>query len=78
MTDIRSAARDHLWLHFAQVPSKGPIVIDRGEGCYVWDSDGKRYLDSLAGLFVAAIGHGRSELAMAASKQTEQMAYFPL
>ena len=78
MTDIRSTARDHLWLHFAQVPSEDPIVIDRGEGCYVWDSDGKQYLDSLAGLFVSAIGHGRSELATAASKQAEQMAYFPL
>jgi len=78
MTDIRSTARDHLWLHFAQVPSEGPIIIDRGEGCYVWDSDGNRYLDSLAGLFVSAIGHGRSELATAASKQAEQMAYFPI
>jgi len=37
-----------------------------------------RYLDSLAGLFVSAIGHGRSELATAASKQAEQMAYFPI
>ena len=78
MTDIRSTARDHLWLHFAQVPSEGPIIIDRGEGCYVWDSEGNRYLDSLAGLFVSAIGHGRSELATAASKQAEQMAYFPI
>jgi hypothetical protein len=78
MTDIRSTAQDHLWLHFAQVPTKGPIIIDRGEGCYVWDSDGNRYLDSLAGLFVSAIGHGRSELATAASKQAEQLAYFPI
>jgi len=78
MTDIRRTAQDHLWLHFAHIPSEGPIVIDRGEGCYVWDSDGNRYLDSLAGLFVSAIGHGRSELATAASKQAEQMAYFPI
>jgi adenosylmethionine-8-amino-7-oxononanoate aminotransferase len=78
MADIRRTAQDHLWLHFAQVPGEGPIVIDRGEGCYVWDSDGNRYLDSLAGLFVSAIGHGRSELATAASKQAEQLAYFPI
>ena len=78
MSNIRQTAQDHLWLHFAQVPSEGPVIIDRGEGCYVWDSDGNRYLDSLAGLFVSAIGHGRSELATAASKQAEQLAYFPI
>ncbi len=78
MTDIKRTAQDHLWLHFAQVPSEGPVIIDRGEGCYVWDTDGNRYLDALAGLFVSAIGHGRSELANAASKQAKQMAYFPI
>lgn len=78
MTDIRKAAMDHLWLHFAQVPSEGPVLIERGDGCYVWDTDGKRYLDALAGLFVTEIGHGRSDLANAASKQAETMAYFPV
>lgn len=78
MTDIRTAAKDHLWLHFAAVPSEGPILIERGDGCYVWDSDGKKYLDALAGLFVTEIGHGRSDLANAASKQAETMAYFPV
>jgi adenosylmethionine-8-amino-7-oxononanoate aminotransferase len=78
MKDIRTAARDHLWLHFAQVPSQGPVLIERGDGCYVWDTDGKRYLDALAGLFVTEIGHGRSDLANAASKQAETMAFFPV
>jgi hypothetical protein len=78
MNDIRKTAQDHLWLHFAQVPDEGPVVIDRGEGCYVWDSDGNKYLDALAGLFVTEIGHGRSDIATAASKQAETMAYFPV
>ncbi|HSJ71315.1 MAG TPA: aspartate aminotransferase family protein [Acidimicrobiia bacterium] len=78
MKDIRTAARDHLWLHFAQVPSQGPVLIERGDGCYVWDTDGNRYLDALAGLFVTEIGHGRSDLANAASKQAETMAFFPV
>jgi adenosylmethionine-8-amino-7-oxononanoate aminotransferase len=78
MKDIRQAAQDHLWLHFAQVPSTGPVLIERGDGCYVWDTDGKRYLDALAGLFVTEIGHGRSDLANAASKQAETMAFFPV
>lgn len=78
MKDIRTAARDHLWLHFAAVPSQGPVLIERGDGCYVWDTDGNRYLDALAGLFVTEIGHGRSDLANAASKQAETMAFFPV
>jgi adenosylmethionine-8-amino-7-oxononanoate aminotransferase len=78
MSEIRQAAMDHLWLHFAAVPSEGPVLIERGDGCYVWDSDGKKYLDALAGLFVTEIGHGRSDLANAASKQAETLAYFPV
>lgn len=78
MSDIRRTAMDHLWLHFAQVPETGPMVIERGDGCYLWDTDGNRYLDALAGLFVTAIGHGRSDLATAASKQAETMAYYPV
>ena len=34
-------------------------IIARGEGCYVWDQHGKRYLDGLSGLFVVQVGHGR-------------------
>lgn len=78
MSDIRTQAKDHLWMHFAAVPSEGPVLIERGDGCYLWDSEGNKYLDALAGLFVTEIGHGRSDLANAASKQAETMAYFPV
>jgi hypothetical protein len=53
-------------------------IIERGEGAYVWDSHGKRYLDGLSGLFVVQAGHGRQELADAAGKQAAQLGYFPL
>jgi adenosylmethionine-8-amino-7-oxononanoate aminotransferase len=53
-------------------------VIERGEGAYVWDAKGKRYLDGLSGLFVVQAGHGRHEMADAAAKQSAQLAYFPL
>jgi hypothetical protein len=53
-------------------------IIERGEGAYVWDSHGKRYLDGLSGLFVVQVGHGRQELADAAGKQAAQLGYFPL
>jgi adenosylmethionine-8-amino-7-oxononanoate aminotransferase len=50
----------------------------RGEGQYVYDQNGKRYLDGLAGLFVSQVGHGRKELAEAGARQASELAYFPL
>ncbi len=52
-------------------------VFARGEGCYLWDHEGNRYLDTLAGLFVVQIGHGRTDIAKAMSEQAEQLAFFP-
>ncbi len=75
-------AQRHLWMHFTRLGSYGahhevPVMV-RGEGPYVWDQNGKRYLDGLSGLFTSQIGHGRTELAEAASKQASELAYFPL
>ena len=79
--DLSDSARDHLWMHFTRLSAyqRAPVpVIVRGEGAYVWDSAGKRYLDGLAGLFTVQVGHGRTELAEAAAKQMAELAYFPL
>ncbi|MDQ6874581.1 MAG: aspartate aminotransferase family protein [Actinomycetota bacterium] len=68
-------------MHFTRMSSYRDAdvpIIARGEGAYVWDSRGKRYLDGLSGLFVVQIGHGRQELADAAAKQAAELAYFPL
>ena len=54
-----------------------PVIV-RGEGAYIYDANGKRYLDGLAGLFVSQLGHGRTDLAEAAAKQAEQLAFMPL
>ncbi|MGW0506445.1 aspartate aminotransferase family protein [Micromonospora sp. NPDC003241] len=74
-------ATDHLWMHFTRMASYSagevPTIV-RGEGAYVWDSQGRRYLDGLAGLFVVNAGHGRTELAEAGAKQAGELAYFPL
>ncbi len=78
---LQQAARDHLWLHFSRqsVYETQPMpVIERGEGAYIYDVNGKRYLDGLAGLFVSQVGHGRSELAQAAAAQSEKLAFMPL
>src|SRR5690606_32133889 len=79
--DVLNAARDNLWLHFtrhsAYQESEVPTIV-RGEGAYIYDIHGKRYLDGLAGLFVVQVGHGRAELAEAAAKQSQELADFPL
>jgi adenosylmethionine-8-amino-7-oxononanoate aminotransferase len=79
MSTISEAASKHLWMHFTRLQSNVEApVIDRGQGCYVWDRDGKRYLDGLAGLFTVQVGHGRTELAEAGRAQAERLAYFPV
>ena len=75
-------AREHLWMHFTRHSTfetgTGHVpVITRGDGAYIWDDQGKRYLDGLAGLFVVQIGHGRTELAEVMAKQANELAFFP-
>ena len=78
---LQRAAKDHLWMHFTRhstyETSDVPIIV-RGEGAYIYDAQGKRYLDALAGLFVSQLGHGREELADAASRQARELAFMPL
>jgi adenosylmethionine-8-amino-7-oxononanoate aminotransferase len=78
---LQKSAREHLWMHFTRMSSYDsadvPVIV-RGEGAYVYDAKGRRYLDALAGLFVSQVGHGRTELAEAAAKQASELAYFPL
>jgi adenosylmethionine-8-amino-7-oxononanoate aminotransferase len=79
--ELSASARDHLWMHFTRMSAYAdhPVpVITRGEGPYIWDANGKSYLDGLAGLFVVQAGHGRAELAEAAYKQAQELAFFPL
>ncbi len=75
--ELRAAARRHLGPHFTRREAwqaDFPVFV-RGDGCYLYDTDGKRYLDGLAGLFCVNLGHGRSDIVAAASKQMETLAY---
>jgi adenosylmethionine-8-amino-7-oxononanoate aminotransferase/NAD(P)-dependent dehydrogenase (short-subunit alcohol dehydrogenase family) len=54
----------------------GPVVMDRGKGCYLWDENGHRYLDAMAGLWCVNVGYGRPELAEAARAQIEKLSYY--
>ena len=79
---LADMARDHLGMHFTRhstYEDGGHVpVIVRGDGAYVFDDQGNRYLDGLAGLFTVQAGHGRQEIADAAAKQMTELAYFPL
>jgi adenosylmethionine-8-amino-7-oxononanoate aminotransferase len=77
--DLQALAKRHLWMHFtrmgaydhAEVP-----IIERGEGCYVYDTHGKRYLDGLSALYCVNVGHGRAELGQAAAEQAKQLGFY--
>jgi adenosylmethionine-8-amino-7-oxononanoate aminotransferase len=78
--DLQKAARDHLWLHFTRMSayegSEVPIIV-RGDGCYLEDSNGKRYLDALAGLFCVNIGYGYGEeMGEAAAAQMRELPFY--
>jgi adenosylmethionine-8-amino-7-oxononanoate aminotransferase len=77
--DVRAQAQAHLFPHFTRgqvwQDSELPVIV-RGEGCHLYDDRGRRFLDGLAGLFCVNIGHGRSDIPAAASKQMESLAYW--
>jgi adenosylmethionine-8-amino-7-oxononanoate aminotransferase len=77
MTDLRTEAGEHLWLHFTQMHDYAAPVIVRGEGCYLWDDTGKRYLDALAGLFAVNVGYSYGEeIGQAALAQMRELPYY--
>ena len=80
MNETRSNAQSHLIPSFTSGrawQSPDLLVITRGEGCYVYDTDGNAYLDGLAGLFCTNLGHGRRDLSAAAHAQMDTLAFYP-
>src|SRR6202451_3418982 len=75
---LQELARRHLWMHFTRLSAYDdhpvPIIV-RGEGCYVWDDQGNRYLDGLSALFCVNIGHGRADLVQAGADQAKQLCF---
>jgi adenosylmethionine-8-amino-7-oxononanoate aminotransferase len=78
--ELQQAARDHLWLHFTRMSVYSEVeipVIVRGEGCYLEDSKGRRYLDALAGLFAVNIGYSfGDEIGQAAHEQMRELPFY--
>ncbi len=77
--DLQALAKRHLWMHFTRMgayESADVPVIARGEGCYVWDTQGNRYLDALSALFCVNVGHGRAEIGEAMAAQAAELGFF--
>src|SRR5436305_9414955 len=76
---LQELARRHLWMHFTRMSVYAdheiPIIV-RGEGCYVYDEHGTRYLDGLSALFCVNIGHGRAAIAQAGADQARELGFF--
>jgi adenosylmethionine-8-amino-7-oxononanoate aminotransferase len=78
--DLQQAAKEHLWMHFTRMGGYAaadvPIIV-RGEGCYLEDSGGTRYLDALAGLFSVNIGYSfGEEVGQAALEQMRELPFY--
>jgi adenosylmethionine-8-amino-7-oxononanoate aminotransferase len=76
---LQEQARRHLWLHFSRMGGfdddhEIPILV-RGDGCYVWDEHGNRYLDGLSALFCVNLGHGRADIAQAGADQAKELGF---
>ncbi|MFH5229810.1 aspartate aminotransferase family protein [Antrihabitans spumae] len=67
-----------LWHGFADMGAveKGAFVVARGEGAYIWDDAGNKYLDGTAGLWFANVGHGRREIGDAVAEQLATVAHY--
>ena len=66
----------HPFTDFDALAKKGARVIERADGIYLWDTDGRRLLDAMSGLWCVNVGYGRRELIDAATAQLERLPYY--
>ncbi|HJM89745.1 MAG TPA: aspartate aminotransferase family protein [Dehalococcoidia bacterium] len=77
--DYLARGLEHLWVHTSQynelAKDDGMIVVESGEGIYLTDIKGRKFIDAMSGLWVVAVGHGRTELGEVAKRQMETLSY---
>lgn len=79
LTRLQQADKAHFIHPFTDSKSlgeKGTRVIERAEGVYIWDVQGKKLLDGMAGLWCVNVGYGRQSIVDAVSKQMQQLPYY--
>jgi putrescine aminotransferase len=75
----QAMSREHHLAPFSdykQLAESGPRIITKADGVYLWDSEGNKILDAMAGLWCVAVGYGREELAEAAAKQMRELPFY--
>ncbi len=78
-SDLWRKDRDHLlhpWAEYPAFEEHGSLVIAEGEGAYVRDLEGRRYLDGVGGMWCVNVGYGRAEIARAIAEQAGRLAYY--
>lgn len=78
---LQADAARHLLIslsHYEDVERSGAKIFERGEGCYIWDTDGRRYLDTFASLLTCVCGHHRPEVHEAMLAQMRQIEFYPV
>ncbi len=77
-SSLQDLAKRHLWMHFTRMGAYAdheiPIIV-KGDGCYLWDEHGNKYLDGLSALFCVNIGHGRHDVAQAGADQAKELGF---
>jgi len=68
----------HPYANLALHRERGPFILERGKGIYVWDREGRQYIEGLAGLWCAALGFGEEALVEAAAEQLKKLSYYHL
>ena len=61
--------------NLATLPQTGPLILERASGCFVYDTEGKPYLEGMAGLWCTSLGYGNEELIEAATAQMRKLSY---
>ena len=64
--------------HYEDVEKTGPKIIERGEGCYIFDTDGRKFIDTFASLLTTICGHNRPEVHEAVIEQMHKIEFYPI